>query len=112
MADGATAPTGASHSGGSSRSGGDRKLQVSVISPSAVGYTGEGDSVIAPAYDGKLGILVGHAPMMVLLGTGDVVVKNGGQEHRVHVSGGFLQVVDDEVSVLAEVVGDAPEAEG
>ena len=81
-----------------------RKLQVSVISPSAVGFTGEGESVIVPAYDGLMGILVGHAPMMVLLGTGDVVVKDAGQEHRVHVSGGFMQVIDDEVSVLAERV--------
>ena len=87
--------------------GGTRKLTVSVISPVAVGYTGEGDSVIVPAYDGLMGILVGHAPMMVLLGTGDVVVKDGGEEHRVHVSGGFMQIIDDEVSVLAEVVGEA-----
>lgn len=86
--------------------GGARKLTVSVISPVSVGYTGEGDSVIVPAYDGKMGILVGHAPMMVLLGTGDVVVKDGGEEHRVHVSGGFMQIIDDEVSVLAEVVGE------
>ncbi len=86
--------------------GGARKLTVSVISPVAVGYEGEGDSVIVPAYDGKMGILVGHAPMMVLLGTGDVVVKDGGEEHRVHVSGGFMQIIDDEVSVLAEVVGE------
>ena len=89
------------------RSDGARKLRVSVISPSSVGYTGEGDSVIIPAYDGQMGVLVGHAPMMVLLGTGDVVVKDGGQEHRVPVSGGFMQVIDDEVSVLAETVGEA-----
>ena len=89
---------------GRSGTGEPRKLQVSVISPTAVGYTGEGESVIVPAYDGQLGILVGHAPMMVLLGTGDVIVKNAGEEHRVHVSGGFLQVIDDEVSVLAERV--------
>ena len=87
----------------------ERKLRVSVISPSSVGYTGQGDSVIVPAYDGKLGILVGHAPMMVLLGTGDVVVKDGSEVHRVRVSGGFLQVVDDEVSVLAETVGEPEE---
>ena len=92
--------------------GGPRKLTVSVISPVSVGYTGEGDSVIVPAYDGLLGILVGHAPMMVLLGTGDVVVKDGGEEHRVHVSGGFLQVIDDEVSVLAEIVGESDAESG
>lgn len=89
-----------------------RKLTVSVISPVAVGYTGEGDSVVVPAYDGLMGILVGHAPMMVLLGTGDVVVKDGGEEHRVHVSGGFMQIIDDEVSVLAEVVGEGEAESG
>lgn len=85
-----------------------RKLRVSVISPAAVGFTGEGESVIIPAHDGEVGILVGHAPMMVLLGTGDVVVKSGSEEHRIAVSGGFMQVIDDEVSVLAESV-DVPE---
>ena len=74
--------------------------------------TGEGESVTIPAHDGLMGILVGHAPMMALLGTGDVVVKEGSSEHRIHVSGGFMQVIDDEVSVLAESVdaGDAAEA--
>ena len=86
----------------------DRKLQVSVISPAAVGFSGEGESVSIPAYDGRLGILVGHAPMMVLLGSGDVVVKDGDSEHRIHVSGGFMQVIDDEVSVLAERVEIGP----
>lgn len=86
-----------------------RKLKVSVISPASVGFTGEGDSVIVPAYDGLMGVLVGHAPMMVLLGTGDVVVKDGGEVHRVHVSGGLMQILDDEVSVLAETVGETGE---
>jgi F0F1-type ATP synthase epsilon subunit len=45
--------------------------------------------------------------MMVLLGTGDVVIKNGGSEERVPISGGFMQVLGDEVSVLAESVGEA-----
>ena len=82
----------------------DRKLRVNVISPAAVGFSGEGDSVLIPAHDGQLGILVGHAPMMVLLGSGDVIVKDGDSVRRTHVSGGFMQVIDDEVSVLAEHV--------
>jgi F0F1-type ATP synthase epsilon subunit len=44
--------------------------------------------------------------MMTLLGTGDVTVKDGSNVHRIAVSGGFLQVVDNEVSVLAEEVGE------
>ena len=44
--------------------------------------------------------------MMTLLGTGDVTVKNGSEVHRIAISGGFLQVVGNEVSVLAEEVGE------
>ncbi len=83
-----------------------RRLRIAVISPTRVGFEGEGESVVAPAHDGQMGILYGHAPMMVLLGTGDVTVRDGGSVHRIPVSGGFLQVVDNEVSVLAEEVGD------
>ncbi len=82
-----------------------RRLKISVISPTRVGFEGEADSIIVPAYDGLLGILYNHAPMMVLLGTGELVIRTGEEEKRLHVSGGFLQVVDNEVSVLAEEVG-------
>ncbi len=92
---------------------GVRKLKVSVISPTAVGFVGEGESVIVPAHDGLMGILCGHAPMMTLLGEGEVVVRDGSMEHRIGVAGGFLQVVDDEVSVLAErVIQDASDDQG
>lgn len=81
-----------------------RTLRVSVISPTRVGFDGEGESVIVPAYDGLLGILYNHAPMMVLLGDGELLIRDGQEEHRLQVSGGFLQVVDNTVSVLAEEV--------
>lgn len=81
-----------------------RTLKVSVISPTQVGFEGEGESVIVPAHDGLLGILYNHAPMMVLLGDGELVIRDGADEHRLRVSGGFLQVVDNVVSVLAEEV--------
>ena len=83
-----------------------RKLKVAVISPTEVGFEGEGDSIVVPAHDGLMGILYGHAPMMTLLGTGDVTVRDGTRVHRIAVSGGFLQVVGNEVSVLAEQVGE------
>ena len=82
-----------------------RKLKVAVISPTEVGFEGTGDSVVVPAHDGLMGILRGHAPMMTLLGTGEVTVRDGASIYRIAVSGGFLQVVDNEVSVLAERVG-------
>jgi F-type H+-transporting ATPase subunit epsilon len=90
----------------------ERKLKVAVISPVEVGFEGSGDSVIVPAYDGLMGILYGHAPMMTLLGTGEVTVRDGASTHRIAVSGGFLQVVDNEVSILAEKVGEPSSSAG
>jgi len=81
-----------------------RTLRVSVISPTSVGFEGEATSITAPAHDGEVGILYGHAPMLVLLGEGDLVVHAPDGERRFHVARGFLQVVENEVSVLAEEV--------
>ena len=75
-------------------------LNVSVISPEAVLYEGTTDSVIAPAFDGEVGILTGHAPMMTLLGKG--TLRIGGGERRFAIEGGFLQVVDNQVRVVTE----------
>ena len=79
-----------------------RVLRVSIISPAGIGYEGEAEAIVAPAYDGQVGILYGHAPMMVLLGEGELRLRDGRSLHRFHVARGFLQVVENEVTVLAE----------
>ena len=79
-------------------------MQVTVISPESSMFDGEADSVVAPAYDGEVGILPHHAPLMTLLGEGILVVRQGGANHRFQVRGGFLQVVDNRVRVVAEHV--------
>ena len=79
-------------------------MQVTVISPEAAVFDGQAESLVAPAFDGQVGILPGHAPMMTLLGTGTLVVRQGGSTHRFLVRGGFLQVVSDRVRVVAEHV--------
>lgn len=77
-------------------------LKVSVISPEAVLFEGDADSVIAPAFDGQVGILTGHAPMVTLLGRGELRVGAGSGAQRFHVEGGFLQVADNLVRVVTE----------
>jgi len=77
-------------------------LTVSVISPEAVLYEGTTDSVVAPAFDGEVGILTGHAPMMTLLGRGVLRLGAGGSAGRFQVEGGFLQVADNVVRVVTE----------
>lgn len=74
-------------------------LKVSVISPEAVLFEGEAASVVAPAFDGEVGILTGHAAMVTTLGTGMLRVGDG---QRFRVEGGFLQVADNEVRVVTE----------
>ncbi|MEO7042780.1 MAG: F0F1 ATP synthase subunit epsilon [Gemmatimonadaceae bacterium] len=76
-------------------------LRVSVISPERVLFEGETDSVVAPAFDGEVGILTGHAAMMTVLGNGELRLGSA-TAHRFHVEGGFLQVVDDHVRVVTE----------
>ncbi len=76
-------------------------LKVSVISPETVLFEGETDSVVAPAYDGEVGILTGHAPLMALLGDGQLRL-NQGSGPNFTVSGGFMQVLNDSVRVVTE----------
>ncbi len=77
-------------------------LKVSVISPGAVLFEGDAESVIAPAFDGQVGILTGHAPMMTLLGKGELRLDGGAAQRRFTVEGGFLQVVENHVRVVTE----------
>jgi F-type H+-transporting ATPase subunit epsilon len=78
------------------------KLKVAIISPESTVFDGPADMVVAPAWDGEMGILRGHAPILVLMGSGSLRVTDGGTESRFRVEGGFLQVADDVVTILSE----------
>jgi F-type H+-transporting ATPase subunit epsilon len=82
--------------------GGTGALRVSVLSPEQAIYDGPATSVVAPAWNGQLGILRGHAPLMALLGEGVLRIQNDRDTLEFRVSGGFLQVVDNVVTVLSE----------
>ena len=81
-----------------------RRLNVTVISPSASVFSGPATSLIAPAHDGEVGILYGHAPMVVLLGEGALRLRTDEGPRRFRVAQGFMQVLRDDVTVLAERV--------
>lgn len=76
-------------------------MRVTVISPERSLYEGEADAVVAPAFDGEVGILPRHAPFMTLLGTGVLVVRRAGESTRFRVGGGFLQVVGHTLRIMA-----------
>lgn len=77
-------------------------LRVSVVSPERVLYEGEASAVVVPAYDGLVGILPRHAPMLALLGEGTMRVTTADGGRSFSVSGGFVQVRADAVRVVTE----------
>ena len=79
-------------------------MHVSVISAERSVFDGEADAVVAPAYDGLVGILPRHAPFMTLLGEGVVKISHSVTEKvttRLQVAGGFLQVASNVVRIVA-----------
>jgi F-type H+-transporting ATPase subunit epsilon len=80
-------------------------MRVSVISAERSVFDGDADSVVAPAYDGLVGILPHHAPFMTLLGEGIVNIRQSGGETRLQVVGGFLQVASNVVRIVARRAG-------
>ena len=57
-------------------------MHVTVVSPERQVFDGEATAVVAPAYDGRVGILPHHAPFLTLVGKGDLIVRHGGAEAR------------------------------
>jgi len=84
-------------------------LNVRVVSPDKIVFEGEAASLVAPAWDGQVGILPGHAPMLALIGSGVLAVdRPGGGSDSFHVAGGVLKVERNTVTLLTEYAGDEP----
>jgi F-type H+-transporting ATPase subunit epsilon len=83
-------------------------LRVELVVPDGQVWAGDAERVIAKTLDGDIGVLTGHAPVLGILSEGSLVrilpeVAGGaaGGEVRAAVSGGFLAIADDRVSILA-----------
>jgi len=79
-----------------------KTIHVSVVTPDGPVYESDVEMVSTKAQSGELGILPGHIPMVAPLKIGAVRLKNGGQTDFVAVSGGFIEVRPDNVSILAQ----------
>jgi len=89
----------------------DGTLRVRVVSPAETVFEGAAAAVVAPAWDGRVGVLPGHAPLLTLLGMGELTVDlPGGGSQTFHVAGGVMKVEDDQVTALTEYAGaEAPD---
>ena len=77
-------------------------MHLEIITAERQVYSDEVDIVIAPGFDGQLGILPMHAPLMTMLKPGALTVRKDGENMYVAVSGGFMEVLGNKVSVLAD----------
>ena len=79
-----------------------KKLHVDIVTVEGRRFKGDADFVVAPGADGELGILPRHIPLLTPLKPGVVKVRNENEEQFFFVSGGFLEVRPDQVTVLAD----------
>jgi F-type H+-transporting ATPase subunit epsilon len=84
-------------------------LRLDIVTVERLAYSEEVDMVIAPGIEGELGILPRHAPLMTALTYGELRVKRGGEEESFAISGGFMEVRPDQVTVLADTAERADE---
>ncbi len=84
-------------------------LHVEVVTAERELYSGEATLVSAPGSEGRLGILPRHAAMLALLKEGELRIELNDAEEPIFVSGGFLEVSDNRVIILADTAEHAEE---
>ncbi len=77
-------------------------LTLEIVTPEARVYSDTIDTVVVPTTDGEVGILPGHIPLLAQVDHGELRVTKGSETLILAVGGGFVQVADDKVAVLAE----------
>ena len=77
-------------------------MRLEIVTAERQLYSEEVNSVVAPGVDGELGILPRHAPLLTMLKPGELRVVKDGEESYIAVTGGFLEVLGNKVTVLAD----------
>lgn len=78
------------------------KLHLEIITPEKQVFTDEVDMVVVPAIEGDVGILPGHIPLFTKIRPGEIMIRKSNQQFFLAVTGGFLEVLDNKVNVLAD----------
>jgi F-type H+-transporting ATPase subunit epsilon len=79
-----------------------RKLKCSILTPDRVLFEGPVDFAVVQAYDGEMGFLYNHAPLVAELGIGEIRLRNAEQANYLVIEGGFVEIKDNELIILAE----------
>ncbi len=83
-------------------------VHCDIVSAEGEIFSGLVEMLVAPAENGEIGVLPNHAPLLTSIEPGPIkIVKQGGEEDIMFVSGGFLEVQPDLITVLADTIARA-----
>lgn len=77
-------------------------MRLEIITAERVVYSDDVEALVAPGTEGDLGILPHHAALMTMLQPGELMVRKDGEETYLAVTGGFLEVMENRISILAD----------
>ena len=82
-------------------------LQLEIVTPEASIYADEVDTVVFPGYEGEMGVLPQHAPLVTLLSAGELRIVKGGKTHFMAVGEGLVEVTGSSARILTDAaIGD------
>ena len=77
-------------------------IKLEIVTAERIVYSEDIDVLVAPGIDGELAILPRHAPLLTVLRPGEIRVVKNGEENLMAVSGGFLEVLGNKITILAD----------
>ena len=83
------------------------KIQLEIVTPDRALVREEVDELQVPGSEGYLGVLPGHTPLLATLQVGELWYRIGQDKHHMAIAGGFVEVLPDRVTVLAQVAEQA-----
>jgi len=78
-------------------------VRLEIVTPEAKTFSDNVDSVVIPGVEGELGVLPMHAPLMTLLEPGELRVMKNGEEIRLAVGEGFVEITQEKIAVLTDM---------
>lgn len=78
------------------------KLLLEITTPEKVIYSDEVGEVVAPTADGEIAILPNHVNLLTQIKPGELIIRNGSAQHYLAITGGFLEVNNNKVTIIAE----------
>jgi len=85
------------------------RIKLEIVTPERVVVQDEADIVVAPGTEGEFGVLINHIPFLTSLKTGEMYYRKGNQTEYLAITGGYAEILPNQVTVLAEAAERARE---